>query len=212
MKHKLIKLSDTHYVIAEDTKVEVGDHGVGYAEGIREVGAGWYVFKNDGSSVSKLNSICENTFKITHSTLPLEGLSLNIAIGAPPIIGYDKIKELPLSEVEEIIYGYSVKKINRYTNLDRIEDKKVKYNLNIRKEGFDEGFNAHRELVKDKLFTADDMEKALISAFADSYCEDGLLTGKSPAAATAWIKNYIKSLLPKTEFDIIFDETGKIKL
>ena len=54
--------------ITSDEKIEEGDYGVGFAYGIRGVGRGHYIFKQDGSNSGKLNAICDGAEKIILTT------------------------------------------------------------------------------------------------------------------------------------------------
>jgi len=67
-----------HFYIVVNEKVEVGEWGIGYAHGIRGVGAGHFLFKNDGTTVGKLNAICSGVRKVITSTSPqVHGISLS---------------------------------------------------------------------------------------------------------------------------------------
>jgi len=57
-----------HLYITVDEKVEEGDWGVGYAQGFRGRGAGHFLFKNDGTTVGKLNAICSGVSKVIAAT------------------------------------------------------------------------------------------------------------------------------------------------
>ena len=73
-------------------------------------------------------------------------------------------------------------------------------------QGFILGFNAHKELVKDKLFTIEDMRRAMIKCTIKNWKNYSLVETKDFA------ENYIQSLLPKTEWDVEFDKQSKLKL
>ena len=67
-----------HLYIVVDEKVDVGEWGIGYAHGLRGVGAGHFLFKNDGTPVGKLNAICSGVRKVITSTSPqVHGLRLS---------------------------------------------------------------------------------------------------------------------------------------
>ena len=121
----------------------------------------------------------------------------------------NEVYYIPLSEVEEAINGYSVEKMakkyypHHYTEYD--EGRAYK--------GFINGFKAHQELVKDKLFTLEEARKIY---------NRGARNGGRAATRVAHggelnfipfeDDEAIQSLLPKTEWDIEFDEQGKIRL
>ena len=67
--------------------------------------------------------------------------------------------------------------------------------------GYIDGFNTHKNLIKDKLFTIEDMKKAIE------------MSRQYPKDVAGFSNNEIlKSLLPKTEWEVEFDEQGKLKL
>jgi hypothetical protein len=180
---KMIKLSDTHYIVVDDSEIKEGD---------------WCVYKT-GEIIQylvKLNT--DNLRKITHSTEPLERYD-------HPAGGYegtfDKIKPLSLSEVEEAINGYSVEKMaeengNNYAH---------SYNPDI----FIEGFKAHQELVKDKLFSLATVEGCMMS-IANWIVKNNITSGTEILTKMVEISESL--LLPKTEWDVEFDEQGKLRL
>lgn len=118
--------------------------------------------------------------KITHSTQNLEG-----------------VIKLNLSDVEEVVLEHSEIKMivasQKYA-LDNCEDNMAA--LTKVKLAWEEGFKTHRELVKDMLFTLEDIEQAII---------DNLTIEQF------WEK-CCKFLLPKTEWNIEIDEDNKITL
>ena len=72
-------------------------------------------------------------------------------------------------------------------------------------QGFILGFNAHKELVKDKLFTIEDIINVIRMARECDYDELGVDFDRQE-------EQIIQSLLPKTEWEVEFDEHGKIIL
>ena len=128
----------------------------------------------------------EFQFKITHSTQPLYDKP-----------HYAEYGMLSLSEVEEAIYGYSVEKIIDNTDTP---DGLDQYSYD---KGIEFGFNAHKELVKDKLFTKEDMKKALIHM--------ALLSARHGKDCLDKIDEVIQSFIP-TEWECTIDEQGKLLL
>lgn len=57
-----------HIYITDDSKIQEGDYGIGFAHGIQGVGRGYYVFKQDGTSSGKLNALCEGSKKVIMTT------------------------------------------------------------------------------------------------------------------------------------------------
>ncbi len=177
---KLIKLSDTHYIIVDDTEIKEGD-----------------IFIHPNKTIERASRDLDGRGlnKITHSTQPLELSTSHINTGK---YHFDKIKHLSLSEVEEVINGYSVEKMAEKFVMEKLKISSQAPGVMI---GYIEGFKTHQELVKDKLFTIEDLEKALSQAFLA--CQDGY---------DITTKEIIQSLLPKTEWDIEIDKNNKITL
>lgn len=181
---KLIKLSETHYIIVDDSEIKEGD---------------WYynnkvlflsdqVF-DDGNNPNQNKA----NKKITHSTQSLESKFSSIIYR-----GYDHIS---LSEVEEVINGYSVQNLS----YEKYNDGSVSTNTrNDWRECWKEGFNAHKELVKDKLFTEQDLREAISLAWNYGQKLENNLKDCG--------NSIIQSLLPKCEWGVEFDEQGKLKL
>jgi hypothetical protein len=61
------KYADNIY-ITNDEEIKEGDYGLGFALGIKGVGRGLYVFKQDGTNIGKLNAICNDSKKIILTT------------------------------------------------------------------------------------------------------------------------------------------------
>ena len=172
---KLLKLSETHYIFVDDSEIREGD---------------CYCFDKVDKQIWFGNF--ESMEKITHSTKPIERYD-------HPAGGYegtfDKIKPLSLSEVEEVINGYSVEKMAEKFVIEKLKISSQAPGVMI---GYIDGFKAHQELVKDKLFTIEDMRWAFESA-----------TDLSPYYDS--FDDFYKTIAPKTEWDIEFVD-GKIKL
>lgn len=200
---KAIKLSDTHYIVVDDSEIKDGEKD-------------FYILANDRDKtlINCIEKVIECKIdpnvgkvlvlsygylyvnegkKITHSTEPLEP---SLRSDDNTLKDFVFIKPLSLSEIEEAINGYSAEKLVT-----------VKYGTNPYntegKEGYKEGFKAAMELVKDKLFTIEDMDQAYINGINDS---------SSIGNKKKMREEYLQSLLPKTEWNIEFDEQGKIKL
>lgn len=196
MKQKLIKLSDTHYIIVDDSEIKSKDKFYDFT--LKIINEAWLDF---GKHIT-----CK---KITHSTQPLEPYMEMADYSISKTFG--KIKQLSLSEVEEAINGYSVEKIAE--NLIQFKQdgsyQTMRIDMNYEKrKGFIEGFKTHQELVKDKLFTGEDLANYL------NYVEDNYhfhsdtwydIETDEPVKRATIFFNY-KKTLQKTEWDIEFDE------
>ena len=64
----VVSLNSVHIYITSDEEIKEGDYGLGFALGIKGVGRGYYVFKQDGTNVGKLNAICNGSKKIILTT------------------------------------------------------------------------------------------------------------------------------------------------
>jgi hypothetical protein len=179
---KLIKLSETHYIIVDNSEIKEGD----WCLDMNRI-----VFKHENHFPISIGQR-----KITHSTQPLENINF-VDEAEGKII--PKIKPLSLSEVEEAIDGYSVEKMaEKEFNIKHQSDE-----TRWKKALWKDGFNAHKELVKDKLLITDkDFFNFLYFAKTHSQYSD-----------EAIVKEFIdKFLKKKTEWDVEFDEQGKLKL
>jgi len=232
---KLIKISDTHYIIVDNSEIKeldsfwiIGGHS--YNFGIRTC---FWINKDQPCwSEKNLNwtsETCDNLYidkyedkgygfveryralKITHSTEPLDCIcaansykfNLNCAERNHC---FGKIKTINLSEIEEIINEYDVEQMALNYSSDQghpspeaYSDKQVGL-----LHGYIDGFNTHKELTKDKLFTIDDM----IKAFQTGYNSGAELDKYSPKCSS----DFVKTILPKNEWNIEIDEINKIKI
>jgi hypothetical protein len=168
----LIKLSDTHYIIVDDSEIKEGDYYFSKTSDgvfIRSIGGHW------------INEYDKAMYKkITHSTQPLEG-----------------VITIPLSEVEEAINGYSVEKIaiKRWGKDLATKGHRI---------GFIDGFKAHQELTKDKLFTVEE----LYTAFS---CGRTYEKSNHEGVGQSELVDYIQSLR-QTEWNVEITPEGKIVL
>lgn len=181
---KLIKLSDTHYIVVDDSEIKKGDFKYCPFDDVNKIHI------QEGDFYDK------NEFKITHSNQPLEKREGHPVKGGG-LWTFDKVKQLSLSEIEEAINGYSVEKMaeNYYNTLGALGteyDKTTSINLIIW------GFKAHQELVKDMVSLSKVFE--ILDLYTD-------------AAPISYLKRELeKQLLPKTEWNIEITSEGKIVL
>jgi hypothetical protein len=178
---KIIKLSDNHYIVVDDSEMKVGDLNI----------------PSDCSKIADISTTAEEDLeivnrrgngylKITHSTQPLEEMNH----GNYKSKVFLDIKPLSLSEVEELISGYNVEKMAEKRWGNRLATKGHRI-------GFVDGFNAHKELVKDKLFTAQDVINIVKKSRETGLTAEYFIT---------------KHLLPKTEWECTIDEQNKITI
>ncbi len=188
---KLIKLSDTHYIIVDDSRKSL----------LGKKNYSKYYLGYD-YKIYSIDSIGNKPVigRVTHSTEPLEGEFSSIIYR-----GYNHIS---LSEAEEAINGYSVdkmaeeysSKVNKghctdlYPNCDQTL-------FEISYDDYKAGFKAHQELTKDKLFTLQDV----INIIEEAQTTDESMNYPS-------IEEILKRFIPKTEWECFFDKKGKLKL
>ena len=186
-KMKLIKLSESHYIVVDDSEIKMGDfYWTPIKRSIEQCVKKLLIIKGGQNDIEQ--------FKITHSTQALEqskSISNNCGIVEPNV--FINIKPFSLLEVEELIYGYSAEKM-----ADEVIKKEgsIYKDAIIGKSKWIEGFNAHRQLVKDKLFT--DI-KNLFESYGDNF-----------AAKKIW--EDAQDVINPTEWEVTFDEKGKLKL
>jgi hypothetical protein len=201
--NKLIKLSDTHYIVVDDS--EKGKEGYNYNSALSKIEK---LSRNYETHSSEYN-YCR---RITHSTQPLEE-DVEFIGKTPKIkLGFVNIKPLSLSEVEEVINGHSVEKMAEW-EIDRLVRMRVESPQRKKYENiWIQGFKAHQELVKDKLFTVDEVSK-IFTVGVQLGINQELFTqqGKPLQDEEKVLQRTIQSLLPKTEWDVEFVD-GKIKL
>lgn len=203
---KLIKLSETHYIVVDDSEIKENQ---------------WYcnnkVLFLSNSKFDEGNNPNQNKNNklVTHSTQPLNcncainnrSLDLNCAERNHC---FDKIKPLSLSEVEELVLGYSVQKLS----YEKYNDGSISTNTrNDWRECWKEGFKAHQKLVKDKLFTIENVIN-FYNWLKKSYSsikplEEAQIVHRTTPDKIA--EMYLQTL-QKSEWQITFDEQGKIKL
>lgn len=173
--NKLIKIKENYYVI-DDSEIKEDDYYLVLEEGE-------YVLYN---LVSETNG--KNPLKVTHSTQ--EGIG----------------EQLNLNDIEELVNGYSIREMAEkdahlvWNDETTFENEQRELNGHI--IGFIEGFKAHKELSKDKLFTVDD----LIFMY-----NKGVIAMRKHVDSFDNCQKHIQSLLPPTEWNIEF-QNGKIIL
>jgi hypothetical protein len=191
--NKLIKISETHYIVVNNSEIKKGDlcYDKEGNPGYNNIKYIVKCLRTDSNSY--WNKYCK---KITHSTQPLESNNLYRKLD------FINIKPLSLLEVEELIYGYNVQTMaKQQTIIDEFNSEKSYVN----------GFNAHKEIVKDKLLSIqlysnnnhlEWIYNRMIEVHGENPNYDYMIA----------FKKIIQSLSPPTEWDVTFDEQGKLKL
>ena len=119
----------------------------------------------------------------------------------------------PLSEVEEVIYGYSVEKMAKEYG-KQLSQIQTKYGMPVSGHNsvtaYKLGLKAHQELVKDKYDSVLPMLLDLRNILKQ--CESTSVGQTQINIKLIDLERLIQSLLPKTEWDVEFDEQGKLTL
>ncbi len=185
MKQTLIKLNEQHYIVVDDSEIK----------DVRPYKGRWHYEK--GVAINQFPTYLTDLSEcklITHST-------------QPELLGegwMQSVLPLLLSEVEEAINGYSVDELYAEHKKTFIWEPAKESSFH-----FKAGFNAHKELVKDKLFTVEDIEKAIDKAYSKGLAKpnSGRLSDVPKVQS-----EIIQSLLPKTEWEVEITPEGKIVL
>ena len=215
---KLIKLSDTHYIVVDDSEIKIGSIV------LEKLTTGSYDF----FTIHTQNDIdVNNQLNVTHSTQQLEekGCTPEGQIKRyvsckgcdKKQLGIAKIKLLSISEAEEAIYGYSVEKIFNKETTTISWSERGSYEA---QKWFEKGFNTYKELVKDKLFTIEDLRLAFEAGNEgsggnlrnrvrkyngfDEYITNGL--------GYIWCEDNGYVAPEENEWEVEFDEQNKLKL
>lgn len=190
--NKLIKMNKNHYIICDDSEIKKDDWNIELSTN--------QISNADFKKDILKSYIAKHFKKITHSTQPLESNNLYRRYE------FIKIKPISLSEVEEVINGYSVEKMaNLDANLvwnDETTLENEQRELQGHFIGYQEGFKAHQELVKDKLIVDNNQMMDIMDICV---ANKGLFRGE----VLVKIKEYLQ---PKTEWNISIDENNKITL
>jgi hypothetical protein len=196
---KLIKITDEHYIVVDDSEIKEGEWVFNY-------------FENSIKQFGKF--FADDWFKITHSTQPLGSFeefykkhpykptrSFTEEDWYSSMLEEYQESQLSLSEVKELIGEVDVEKTVEYDWMLHTEGSIVVTDKNDWKSGFHHGYDQALEDNKEKKYTEEDLRKALSQAFMASH-EDYQITSDE----------IIKSLQYKTEWEVKFDEQGKLKL
>lgn len=173
--NKLIKLSDTHYIVVNDSEIKEGD---------------WFYYKHFGEDIIaqakettdlvNLNNPDRYFKKVTHSTQPLSKECKTCTGYCEQCV--DETNSLSLSEVKELIGEVDVhlKAMSKYS-LGEINNE----------HDFTLGYNQAIEDNKDKKYTEEDLKKAY-------------MVGKHGGVTQTYYEfdDYIQSIQPKTEWEV----------
>lgn len=187
---KLLKFSEEHYIICDDSEIKEGD----------------YVYSSDGWIFKRhIDNPCQtifSIFKVTHSTEPIE---FGWGQEGRDIVSkkiYNKVSRLSLPEVKELLGAVDVDKkaVNfskRYSNHD--DSQEAVY------DGYNEGYKQCLIDNKEKMYTEEDVRNAI------SFGNNIQYTKLTLSNVEKEMMKFIQSLQPKTEWEVeIID--GKLKL
>jgi hypothetical protein len=128
MEYKIIQI-EKYLIAIEESKITEGDYGLGFAEGIKGYGRGYFLFFHDGSNRAKINTIAENTYKVV-AHLPLDDSEIleNVPL-LPPFEQEDDVEYIankltqhltfPAERREGIILGYNKAKEKYLREIDK---------------------------------------------------------------------------------------------
>lgn len=137
----------------------------------------------------------------------------------PPKNWYVQI--IPIDEIEQLINGYSVEQLglDYASKFGSINPESYSDEQIARLHGFIDGFNAHKELVKDKIIISkEQLEDILYTLLNCERYEDGAFSYvgtdqyRVKITSSALVRKFVNPLLPQTEWSVEFDENNKLKL
>lgn len=199
---KMVKLTDTHYIVVDDSEIKEGDYD--FSVNYRTI---TYVDKKR-AEMHKTPAYKGLYKKITHSTQPLE---------APVAInGYGSYEYISLQEVKELIGEVDVEKKAEIkypksefwvgSNPSRLYDENAK-----ERRCFLEGYKQALEDNKDKKYTEEDLKECVMSILRDLNKHNEV----DKPVNFVWtdsFKKHIQSIQPKTEWEVEVTPEGKIIL
>jgi len=198
---KLIKLTNYHYIIVDNSEIKVNDWFFNTVQG--------NIYCNN---IPDYNVNKDYLKKITHSTQPLEQY-VNIRTqedrdnGMLPsvlMVKQDVVTPFSLLEVKELIGEVDVEK------------KAYEYAINDFDDyafcGYVKGYNQALEDNKDKKYTEEDLRKMFVHGKQLGLTIAGAIrNGGDKPDKDEWFNESIQSLQPKTEWKVEFID-GKLKL
>ena len=193
MKQTLIKIADDHYVVVNDSEIKEGDMSLLIVDGFAPMRLVHFEPVQEGY-IGK---------KITHSTQPFEDVGLNTSMGNQ--LGFDKIEPMYLSEVKELIGEVDVEKKAKDEYVDHLHNPFFK----AAPMGYIKGYNQALEDNKERKYTEEDIIEVVRLSLEDA--ETSVLWSKEwyPRKLADKI---LQSLQPKTQWEVTFDEQGKLRL
>ena len=203
--NKLIKLTEDHYVVVDETIQPV--NGYYYDSFINKI-------KNTNGAEYGEASHC---WQITHSTQPIETYFYEIG-GGTKVFG--KTQQLSLQEVKELIGEVKVdiekKALENFTEpLNKQGEKRTHppasrglFGFNKFKKAFRKGYNQALEDNKEKKYTEEDLLNAFregtnAGALHERLCDyDNGDYEDAEQYSEQYEESFIKSLQPKTEWEV----------
>jgi len=185
----LKKITDDHYVVVDDSEIKEGD---------------WCLYANKfGGKFICQAYVYERTLMFDDGSFkrslgegitPQKDECKKITHSTIPkgMMLMEGIKRLSLQEVKELIGEVDVEK--------KVKDYYEKDTTLNNPSSFKSGYTQALEDNKDRKYTEEDLRNAI------SETRKGMLYNKK------YEDEYIQSLQPKTQWEVEFDETGKLKL
>lgn len=182
---KLIKLSETHYIIVDNSKISVGD------------------FIADGYRVRQWLDDCSllGKKKVIYSTEP-ESLGPKWMQSVLPLL---------LSQIEEVLNINNVEKM-ALKNWDSDRYLEEVFEKESYCAGYWEGFKAHQELYPYSRNQVFELMCIAFKAGFEKYDSVKVWLEGLELVECAWILTKFDSTPKPTEWDVEFDKQGKLKL
>lgn len=202
---KLIKLSSDHYIIVDDSEIKEGDYVINIQRlhiYPTPVSADDVEYRNRRNDVFK---------KITHSTQPLEDIEVDKYV--PRMSIYEKILQLSLSEVKELLGEVDVEKKALRPAAEYKGWYKEANTYDFRK-GYEVGYREALEDNKDRKYTEEDMIRAYRQGGNNGAAFEAIVQHDYKDAVRfekANDKKFMSSLQPPTSWEVEF-VNGKLKI
>jgi hypothetical protein len=179
----LIKINDNHYIVVDDSEIEEGD---------------WYLTFLNRKVIGEPRKCEDDSYSFDNCKRIIYSTDIN----------NNEIWYVPLSEVKELVGEVDMDLLSCYFLLDGqkiytafLSDHNSQTALGGFLRGTIHGYNRCLEDNKDKKYTLNDIALAFRAGI-----EHGIHPDKPNTT------EYIKSLKPKTQWQVKFDESGKLKL
>lgn len=209
--NKLIKLSDTHYIIVDDKPYHKNDLVINLH--IANINYRRIILSPIPSNLAD-----KNWYRVIHSTKPLEdGEPMESESSFNK--GHDKIKPLKLSDVHELLgmVNMEVKALKQLSKTNELFKQSgrpdLQSNLDYENgylDGSVFGYNNALQNNSEKKYTEKDLRRAIDRAYCIGYSDKKI--NEHCHLGIKREEEIIQSLQPKTEWEVKILDNGKIEL